>query len=142
MPQSNSELCLQKTSVHYLLADKYAANQRGAQLRIAMLAGDFWETLVVRLLHSRTGLSNKSAKCYCPDCFGKRTPEPYCSDHDHLVTVVTTSYPHRTHNVDIVLTTHPHGRHRTHIMTAMLVFNVWDLKGAVQFMHRNMTLSV
>ena len=36
-----------------VLADKYAANQRGQQ-RIAMLAGDFWNrsrTLVVRLLY-------------------------------------------------------------------------------------------
>ena len=45
MPQSNSELRLQKISVHYVLADKYAANQRRGQLRIAVLAGDFWETL-------------------------------------------------------------------------------------------------
>ena len=60
MPQSNSG---QKTSVDHVLADKYAANQRGAQLRIAMLAGDLWNTLVLRLLHSTTGLSNKSAKC-------------------------------------------------------------------------------
>ena len=43
MPQSNSELHLQKTSLHYVLADKYAANQHRGQLRIAMLAGDFWK---------------------------------------------------------------------------------------------------
>ena len=42
MPQSNSELLLQKTSVHYVLADKYAANQQRGQLHIAMLAGDFF----------------------------------------------------------------------------------------------------
>ena len=47
MPQSNSELRLQKTSVHYVLADMYAANQRRGQLRIAVLAGDFWETLIL-----------------------------------------------------------------------------------------------
>ena len=62
MPQSNSELRHQKTSVHYVLADKHTANQRG-QLHIAMLAGDFWETLVLWLLHSTTGLNNMSAKC-------------------------------------------------------------------------------
>ena len=56
MPQSNSELCLQKTSFHYVLADKYAANQQRGQLRIAMLAGDFLETLILLLLHSTPGL--------------------------------------------------------------------------------------
>ena len=49
-------------SVHHVLADKYAANQRRDQLHITMLAGDFWETLVPQLLHSTTGLGSKLAK--------------------------------------------------------------------------------
>ena len=51
------------TAVCYVLADEYEANQQRGQLRIVMLAGDFWEKLVLWLLHSTTGLSNKSAKC-------------------------------------------------------------------------------
>ena len=61
--QKKKKFRLQKTSVHYVLADKHADNQRRGQIHISMLAGDFGELLILWLPHSTTGLSNKSAKC-------------------------------------------------------------------------------